>query len=259
MNQPLFYAPRLKVKRARQHTKALEELSASLIKNRPFSVVAEPHPESADHWQCVMRECQPMPEEVPLLLGDAIHNLRTALDLLAGDLVRANGADPSGVYFPFCDDPDYLDQMIKRRNMDRAAPDVVDILRSMKPYKGGNKALRALHDLDIADKHKLLIPALSAILHPSYEIDFINQIEIVRDPKDCVAIVQDGALIEAAVPNTIPVKAFTDKKYLITFVFDADQPMAGESVTPTLQDLAKLVDGIIDTFATHLQGNQPVP
>ena len=36
----------------------------------------------------------------------------------------------------------------------------------MKPYRGGNIALRAIHDLDVTDKHRALLPVLSGVSLP---------------------------------------------------------------------------------------------
>jgi hypothetical protein len=40
----------------------------------------------------------------------------------------------------------------------------------MKPYKGGNIALRAIHDLDVTDKHQALLPVLSGVSLPLGQI-----------------------------------------------------------------------------------------
>jgi hypothetical protein len=41
------------------------------------------------------------PEALPLIIGDAIHNLRSALDHIWARLYRVLGLDDSDVYFPF--------------------------------------------------------------------------------------------------------------------------------------------------------------
>jgi hypothetical protein len=40
----------------------------------------------------------------------------------------------------------------------------------MKPYKSGNIALRAIHDLDVTDKHQALLPVLSGVSLPLGQI-----------------------------------------------------------------------------------------
>jgi len=46
----------------------------------------------------------------------------------------------------------------------KAAPEISRLIRDeIKPYKGGNGLLYGLHDLDIVDKHRLLIPIVSIV------------------------------------------------------------------------------------------------
>jgi hypothetical protein len=45
----------------------------------------------------------------------------------------------------------------------RCGNDVVKVLKSLQPYKGGNKLLRTIHDMDIADKHQSLITVFGAM------------------------------------------------------------------------------------------------
>ncbi len=89
--------------------------------------------------------------------GDIIHNLRSALDHVAITAVESNGGDSKGVYFPFAADEAGLEDQIRSKKFNRASAAAIDLLRQLKPYKGGNDRLRALHDLDISDKHKALI------------------------------------------------------------------------------------------------------
>jgi hypothetical protein len=110
-----------------------------------------------------------IPIHLSTIVGDIVHNLRTSLDLLACELVRINGGDTDDVYFPFAMSASDLEYMIGKRHLDRAAPHVVDLIRSFKPYQGGNATLRGIHDLDIMDKHQELVPAHGRIRIPFSE------------------------------------------------------------------------------------------
>jgi hypothetical protein len=155
-----FQASRLKIARARQHTEELRTAVAAFLDTKPYQVAVETPSEYRD-LACkalVVRVRKPVPPELSAIIGDVIHNLRTALDLLANDLVRLAGKNPKEVYFPFARSEDELSEQIKRRNFDRAGPDAVALLKQLCPYKGGNVALRTIHDLDIQDKHQALVP-----------------------------------------------------------------------------------------------------
>jgi len=158
------------------------------------------------------------------ILGDAIHNMRSALDLMAVSLVDEAKGNTNGVYFPFAESGDELDPMIKRRNFHRAPEEAVDLLRTLAPYKGGNVALRAIHDLDIEDKHKTLIPHLAMTTTPELSM---------------VGSIADGTVELVMAPGAAPT---------VEFLFPEGTGLHGQPIIPTLHELVKLVSGILDTF-----------
>jgi hypothetical protein len=149
-----FDASKLKLERAATHLRELETAITSYFNEKPCAVVVElmrldpPHP-PCQAWTARIRK--PVPPHLASVIGDVVHNLRTSLDLLACDLVRLKGKSTKKVYFPFCDQSVDLKDAIKKRYMHRAGDDVVRIIESLKPYRGGNAALRAIHDMDISD------------------------------------------------------------------------------------------------------------
>ena len=138
-----FFGPKLKAERANCHISDLNETLAAFFQGHPYKLVAKP---DAQCISFVIRVKKDIPHDLPTIIGDAVHNLRSALDLLACDLVRLNGGSTNSVYFPFADSGDDLEALIKKRKIDRASAEVVEIIRALKPYKGGNDMLRAIHD-----------------------------------------------------------------------------------------------------------------
>ena len=166
-----FEASRLKIWRAEQHLKSLaREIDAYLARKPAYANIrrAEEKPGMVAHETFL---AEPIPIELATIVGDIVHNLRTSLDLLASELVRMNGQSDDGVYFPFATDANELEIAIKRRHIDRAVADVVDLIRSFKPYIGGSADLRGVHDLDIIDKHQALIPVAGRIKVPISHTD----------------------------------------------------------------------------------------
>jgi hypothetical protein len=72
--------------------------------------------------------------------------------------------------------------MIKRRGFDKAGAAAVKLMTELQPYRGGNVALRAIHDLNIRDKHKMLI------VNP---VSFSSPVIDTRAPGGGFAIVGD--------------------------------------------------------------------
>lgn len=158
-----------------------------------------------------------------LIFGDCVHSLRAALDLLASDLARLAGYLGEDVYFPFAKSAELLPAAIKSKNFHRCGADAVQVLKTVAPFAGpgGNGLLRALHDLDIRDKHRALVLGRS-----TYRVE--TQLQYLDVP---------GTKIEYfAAPD------------VHAFAMPAEGPLAGKDVLETLDEFILLVGGIIDSF-----------
>jgi hypothetical protein len=100
---------------------------------------------------------RPLPFDALAIAGDVVHNLRTALDHLAHQLVLVgSGAEPSNrVAFPISVNLEAYerDEPGKVQGM---SPETIKAIDALKPYKGGIHALWRLHSLDNIDKHRTL-------------------------------------------------------------------------------------------------------
>jgi hypothetical protein len=106
-----------------------------------------------------------IPFEIALIIGDAVHNLRAALDLATWEIVSPfNPKRPKSVQFPFGQSRDRFEDALTTREIKRAGKKIVDAFCALEPYpKGKGEQLWKLDALDIADKHKLLIPSVAAL------------------------------------------------------------------------------------------------
>lgn len=185
----------------------------------------------------------PLPKDVPLILGDAIHNLRASLDLLAGDLAELSGQDRKGVRFPFCKEEGKFDTVLKWSKFKRASPDLVSMVRVLCPWEG---ALRALHDLDLADKHEMILPTLTFLQGTNFRM--------WMGPETV-----EMSLGMSATATPISAAAVEDRlnaSFRVVFPrADIGQADLREvEVAPKLLQFAQLVEGIIQTFEAHCLG-----
>jgi len=226
MTDTPFSAPFLKVDRAKRHLAELESVIADYLAKKPIRWSGNIEVRDRVAQIKLGFEQDPVPPEVSSILGDIIHNLRSSLDLLASDLCRMKGESPEDAYFPFCDEQPFLPKMIKQRHFDRAGPEAVKLLMELKPYKGGNIALRAIHDLDIQDKHQRLI---------------VNQIHASSPIID---------LGPEEVRGKVPPKFVGDptEPSEVKLTFPADCALAGQDLIPTLHDLVETTAAIIERF-----------
>jgi hypothetical protein len=168
-----------------------------------------------------VRRLTPVPVEASAIVGDIFHNLRSALDLMACEMCGPPGKPDPDVRFPFCADESEMDRMIKSRGFDKAGDAAVRLMKEIKPYASGNAALRAIHDLNIRDKHKMLI--VNPMRASSPVID-------TQAPGGGIAFVGD--------PN----------KSSVEVSFPDDCALAHKDLIPTLHELVELTAGIIESF-----------
>lgn len=152
--------PDLKWARGNTHAKALEASFIEWSASAPVSVegVLRDDRQGID---LVARVPRGLPKhEWALLLGDALHNFRSAFDALAWGMAHFNDAQPTktkSVYFPVCNDRKQWKDAMKAW-VGELDSEFQHRLHTMQPFNyvppGMPSVLRMLHDLDIQDKHK---------------------------------------------------------------------------------------------------------
>jgi hypothetical protein len=213
-----FHASYLKVDRAKQHLEELERVIDEWRKGNPVTIMSKVEGRGVSFTM----KADPVPSITSAIVGDIFHNLRSSLDLMAAEMCGGPGSPDPDVYFPFCSEQKELDGMIKRRNFDRAGPAAIKLLREWKPYRGGNAALRAIHDLNVRDKHQMLI------VNP---MSFASPIIDTRPPEGGIAIVGDPT-----------------KPSELKLVFPGDCALSMEELIPTLHKLVDLTASVIESF-----------
>ena len=157
MIEPL-YGPQLKVARANRHISDLESLLYSFVCDNPCRVIVEDRPNGGQFVKVDLGG--KLPSEIPTIIGDAVHNLRVALDHLACDMVRHNGTEP-GRHHGFPIHPDQSNFMGQvRSKLAGATDECINFVIDQKPYcdNGGNRWIFDLATIDNDDKHIILTP-----------------------------------------------------------------------------------------------------
>lgn len=219
MGNPHFAGSRVKLQRASRFNAELEAALNEYNKDDP--VVAQYDFSKAP--PVIVVNFKGLSPEVGAILGDAIHNMRTALDLMASELARINGKSDRNVYFPFAPSKADFLEAIKGKNFHKAGDDAVSLLHSFAPYRGGNELLRAIHDLDIEDKH-------TAVL----------------DTEKTITIQLQGSYdISSPEVNSLSLDGSTIKHF-----FASGSPLSGRPIVETLTALLELVSEIVESFAS---------
>jgi hypothetical protein len=239
----MLEGPKLKIKRANQHIRDLNTAIQGFIQTDFCHIRLDEYPDGS-HGLAL--DCaQPIPDEWALIIGDAVHNLHSALDLAACEIVRTTGKEPDrSTKFPFFRKRNEVIGAINTGKIKAAGQDVIDLIVDMiKPYQGGNDALYGLHDMDILDKHLLIIPVLAVA-----SIDIIEAEGALGSKFENVRLQapQGNIFNVIGTPDRLHIKKHGKPTFDVRFgkaqIFD-NQP-----VIPTLHQLSQLVAGIIEAI-----------
>jgi hypothetical protein len=233
-----------KIERADQHIANLSGVLNAFLQTDFHEFSGKTDSTTGRHFlECI---CEPTPAEVPLILGDALHNLRTSLDFVATAITRAANEPISYSKFPFRKTREELVAAING-GLRRVAPASVIsvIIDEIKPYRGGNDALYALHDMDVMDKHLLIVPTVSVATITGVTLSF-GALKMY----DCLVGIEAGGKFRmaAGLPGgDCPQLNVENKgKPSCSVVFlDRSMPFHMQPVIPVLHQLSQLASDAV--------------
>ncbi len=240
----MFEGPRLRINRADRHIRDLKSALEAYCETDFCRIGVDA--ETKEGVSIVRLEpSKELPGDIPLMLGDAVHNLRAALDFLACDIVRSGGKQPTRyTRFLFDVSREKLVAALETGALKAARPDLVDVIvDAVRPYKGGDDSLYGLNDLDIDDRHRLIVPVFAVVaLH---NVSF-------RDPER--GLVKVGKL-DVGPGGEFSTTSATGQMKMASYAsasfqaqFDKGHAFEGQPIVPTLQRLSQLVAGVVDTI-----------
>jgi hypothetical protein len=185
------------------------------------------------------RPTRPIPEMIALIIGDAVHNLRSALDHLATGVIRTLDPD-SKPYFPMINDRAKLESSAVLNLMDQALPGSKELLLEVIRPKGGNRDwLWSFGDLDNDDKHNFVLPTVAVTRVSGWTVydsgSVIQQNTFTFDARARYRV------LDLARPFSVK----GDPKIAIDFWFGPTSAFEGE---PVLETLEMVHDVVIDTI-----------
>ena len=167
----------LKIERAEKHISDIEQ--RLLTANDAYELRMGIHADTGKQFlYCgVAEESRHIRGHLALMIGDAIHNLKCALDIAWADTIQR--VSPAGhnreTKFPVRSNLHDLESVLtKTAKVDATSPlfdFMVNRLGSYDANKGGDFFVWAIHRLDIHDKHQLLIPVLNILAIDGVELE----------------------------------------------------------------------------------------
>jgi hypothetical protein len=203
------------------------------------------------------------------LISEILHTLRTALDNLAYQLFLVCRIDPAdegeGIYFPIYDNAN-TKEVDAFRKIKPFRKEIIEAIRKVNPCKSGQPLLWILHRLDIVNKHRRILVEI-LVNHSVFVREAMRQMLIEQGYADMASFAalrpafftsaktgrkaQVGDVLFTAPPDT---SEEMKKKLLFTCDIAFDEPgiIEGESVVKTVDEMIKLVEGIISSFEPFL-------
>ncbi|MEG3169242.1 hypothetical protein U1737_13695 [Sphingomonas sp. LB3N6] len=245
----------LKIERTNLHFAELQRSISAYMATKPFRLTIEPDvANSAKHVR--LRINQEVPSRLGAMVGDTIHNLRSALDILACDLARANGNGSLSAiretYFPISANSELFEKGIRnpvsgewhqaaKKKIRRLSAHHQQIISSMKPYQGGNDDLWHLHQMDILDKHQLLVPVARRLITftgPLGIQDTDDAGVYIYAPTREIRDMVDGEILATYPLNTASSDCWADAGTILSLGYGE---LANEPLIPTLLRMGNAV------------------
>jgi hypothetical protein len=160
-----FGDPQLKVERAKTHIADLQERIGRSPDAYTLSVYTDPN--TGKQFLCYELTDKSIRSDIALMTGDAIHNLKGALDLAWCEAFRTLHPavfDPRFAKFPVYSTRRDLETALSNKVRIIPSDSLFDfVVERVRSYEGGDSDVWAIHRLDLHEKHRILIPVLDVI------------------------------------------------------------------------------------------------
>ena len=249
-NTHLFHGSRLKIQWANQHIDYLESVFASYLQTDFCKLRIDTDPRDGNQ-ALALASIKHLPVNVPLSLGDIVHNLRSSLDYVTSQLI---GTDNDRISFPMTKERDKLAESGAMRKVREFSPDLADfILDKIAAYDTGHPSIWSVGRLNNIDKHKLLVPVIN--VQSISGIDAINERNNIR-MTDCTFSVSQGGVCRA-ISLPPPVKITRYGKPTAKITFGKGQPLEGQMIIPALRDMSKITLQTVEAVEAFWLGQKP--
>lgn len=235
---------RRKLEWAKKHIRDLKVEIRAFLDSKPYVAGRKGDSKWGPQWTVYyLVSARPIPFTISLIAGDALANLRGALDHLAYQLAWINGTRDENVlrstYFPIFDDAAKYRTGAPRqvRGMRREA---IQAINALTPYKGGNDTLWRLHRLNNIDKHRLLVSVATLMEGVNSET-----FHWISPTNNAWSVLQEGDIL-TEIPQVLDVNK--DLQFAFEIAFNESQIAECEPVIETLEQISDVVGNLISTF-----------
>jgi hypothetical protein len=260
-----FANARLKLEWARHHINQLHALWQGYLEMDFCELQVEDDPAGGQTLKIV--SIKPFPGEIVLTLGDAVHNMRAALDYTVSELLGWKdtrltfpmGEDREELIDSFRTEPETVNGRTKKKGRNAAIEVAVPgigkfIVETICSYKSSKGFLWALGKLDARDKHRLLLP----VVVPQ-SIGGINTIDKNNNRMiDCYAEVGAGGVARLVTFGDGGLKIESYGKPTAEIFLHEIGIVEHQRLFPTLVQMSQTVAQTIDLIEGFVAGAPPI-
>lgn len=250
----------LKLQRAREHLRRLDALVSAYLNSRPYRTFGEydEYDPAGARIKGITFTRQP-PQNVGLVLGDAIHCLRSTLDYaLYRAVVAEGGKPPPGMNFPIARPSEWKGQATRIGKWNLPAG-MATAVESLQPWDGGQllpeHPLWTLQQLANIEKHRRL-HLTTVWMHGAEHLDFLGpgQYHVFRGegPKEGQAVARTF-WFERSLPSDTDMKVHLQGSLHV--VLQEKRDLGGRRpVGPLIRQIAEFIE---DRALPVLQPDSP--
>ena len=258
MNNPSVHNHELKLRRAAEHLTMLDEQIDDWL-DGAYHYFSELNPQTGEKHIRV-RVLNPPPATLRLLIGDCLHNLRSALDNLAYELAVAHHRGP--LPYPFFQTSEFpifkrpMNPDERRKKIGCIHPRAQVIIRKLQPYQHRVTywldPLWQLHQLNNVDKHRLPNVIQFATVAGAYFPDSPTRppdLQVYMGP------LTDGARVATYTPppNEPAEVVHPDFTFIENLQFAQNTYMLNPQVSATLHGIhSHIRERVLTALATYL-------
>lgn len=249
-----------KFDRSQEHLKHAEQIAQWWLKTKPYTFQEQVREETGVREVSIVLKT-PLPERLPVVLGDAIQNLRNSLDHIVVALATSNSGGylmpkvEGDLAFPITTRRRYFRDARQRGRLGCVPPRAQAVIQSVQPYRRGKgeafseHLLWVLQELSNIDKHRRL-PILACSLG-SFATKADQEFTV-----DGIETLIGGTFKERAVilrwspPDAeVPVDF---EKIALEIAFGKGTPTPGMHVGPLVRQTSDLVQRLLAALSAYL-------
>jgi hypothetical protein len=246
----------LKVERAKDHVRELDRRVGEFMQRKPYTTAVNREQVTGHHVICALVNEQP-PAWWGTIAGDAVQNLRSALDLTVYQLVLASGGTPSAsTGFPIAETPDEYAEISAGR-LAGLGVEVQELVHRLRPYRYGNPALWRLNRLDAAGRQVGIQPVAAAtksLIDVFSNLDFPNTPIPISPgyPYKAVFPIENGTELARVARAHTSSQLNVNAQGAFYIAFGEPAVIQGEPLLPTLRTLIRVTESAVQPLLRPL-------